>query len=207
MQRSAASGDCEPFMVFAREWKEKTFSLEPIPSLRDCYADAIPDMAGEPFVVLFRQSRATIHAGRNFPASGTTDNALITAGRKNPNIDSPQPATATDMNGMMNVRLLFEPGAVDIPGNQINTSIQPIFLSENNLNVNKVRSRGLSNKVFTHFSYTWPKGNDGWIPYLGIGGEVEFGQQKKRSNRGCDICPTCSLSQWGVWLKGGFSFE
>lgn len=163
-------------------------------------------MTNEAIALSATQSRATIHAGRNFPASGTTDNDVITAGKKNPNIDKPQLATA-DTNGMMNVPLLFEPGAANILANQINTSIQPIFLTEDDVNVRKVRSRGLSNKVFTHLSYTWPKGKDGWIPYLGIGGEVEFGQHKKQSNSGCSTCPTCSLSQWGVWLKGGFSFE
>lgn len=153
------------------------------------------------------QHRATIHTGLNFPADGTTDNDVITASKKNPTIDNPKLATATDMNGMMDVPLLFDPNVANIPANQTNTSIQPIFLTENDVSVNKVQTRGISNKVFTHFSYTWPAGKDGWIPYLGIGGEAEFGQHKKQSYDGCTTCPTCALSQWGVWLKGGFSFE
>jgi len=152
------------------------------------------------------QSKATIHAGKNFPANGTTDPDEITAGKKNPNIDLPKPATGNDSMEGTDVLLLFAPGANNSAENQINTSIQPIFLTEDDIKVNTALSRGLSNKIFTHFSYTWPKQTDNWIPYLGIGGEVEFAQHDKQASSPCHSCPSCSISQWGAWIKGGFSF-
>ena len=86
------------------------------------------------------------------------------------------------------------------------------------------RTRGLSHKVFAHLGYNWfDRENDEWIPYVGVGGEVEFGSGCGSSSSDCscgDSCSTssckescsscikhCSLSQWGVWVKGGISWS
>ena len=57
-------------------------------------------------------------------------------------------------------------------------------------------SRAISNKIFAHINYTWDSPE--FVPYMGIGGEVEFaGNTCKQRNS--------ALNQWGVWLKAGFS--
>lgn len=50
-----------------------------------------------------------------------------------------------------------------------------------------------SHKVFAHFGYTWE--NCDYMPFLGVGGEAEFSGKKYTA-----------FNQWGVWVKGGFSF-
>ncbi len=87
-----------------------------------------------------------------------------------------------------------------------------IYLKQSNVNINGGRTKGLSNKVFTHFAYNWYDRQD-WIPYLGIGGEVEFGGGKSccttrnaNCNACCSSCTNTAISQWGLWIKGGVSF-
>ncbi len=102
------------------------------------------------------------------------------------------------------------------------------YLSTTDVDLNSARTKGISNKVFTHFAYNWYDKED-WIPYLGIGGEVEFGSNKKccdscttscttpcttTCTTSCNTCCTnkccgcnnTAISQWGIWLKGGVSF-
>lgn len=52
--------------------------------------------------------------------------------------------------------------------------------------------RLFTNKGFITMDYVWDRCE--WSPYIGIGGEVEGGSR------------CCDIKQWGVWLKGGFSF-
>ncbi len=96
-----------------------------------------------------------------------------------------------------------------------------VFLSQSDVNLEGARTKGLSNKIFTHFSYNWYDRED-WIPYLGIGGEVEFGGGKSCSNDNkccttttpsttscnscCSGCNNTAISQWGLWIKTGVSF-
>jgi hypothetical protein len=160
------------------------------------------------------ETMATIHAGTNFPASGTTNAAVITTARTNPNIDSPELATAaagTDVN--------IDPDTVI---NQTHSSMSPIFLSIRDVDL--VGTRGLSNKVFAHYSYTWLE-RENWTPYLGFGAEAEFGNNGNTHNGNCSStsstnstaspscstsckrCVECSVSQWGIWLKGGVAWN
>lgn len=165
------------------------------------------------------ESQATIHAGTNFPASGTTDPAVILAGRANPNIDSPVPAT--DSNGN---NVVVDPAAESADNPQTNSSVPPVFLSLNDVDLTGIK--GQSNKFFAHLSYTWLD-RENWVPYLGIGGEVEFGNNNNSNNcntncpqtvtttvtNNCNTtcstnsCVNCAVSQWGVWLKGGVAFN
>lgn len=82
----------------------------------------------------------------------------------------------------------------------------PIFVSTSDINV---RSSGspfvYTHKLFTNFSHAWQKSErDRIIPFLGIGTSVEFeginNNDTKKPNR-------TTLSQWGVWLKGGCYFS
>jgi hypothetical protein len=74
----------------------------------------------------------------------------------------------------------------------------------------------MSHKVFGNVSYAWMDRDV--VPFIGIGGEGEFGRNEKCGAKTCanscatnsacgkTCCNHVSLSQWGVWLKGGVSF-
>ena len=147
------------------------------------------------------ESKATITSGTNLVSGVSVADAL-----KNPNIDNPQNATGDASGGASDNPLSAAPFENQIT---IQTSVNPIFLTSTDLNVCEKRTRGLSNKIFTHFSYAWQQRAPGWIPYIGIGGEVEFGSSSDDCNdcaTRCIECINCSLSQWGIWLKGGLTF-
>lgn len=161
------------------------------------------------FIALSATERyATIHQGTNGVLDGI-----------NSMVDNALPATGdiSDMNG--NFPLYAANGAFpDVyPYNQTHTSIQPIFITENSLDLSGTKS--FSNKVFAHLSYSWLECED-WTPYLGIGGEAEFGNQGCKdtsrivaqvppsgNNGCCGECIECTTSFWGVWVKGGFTFN
>jgi hypothetical protein len=112
------------------------------------------------------------------------------------------------------------------------TSLQPVLLTDADLDINAARTKAYSNKVFAHIGYTW-KDHECWTPYLGIGGEAEFGSRagckndtgchapcntgcNTSCNTGCGTnchngdntnCAKFAFSQWGIWLKGGVSFN
>jgi len=151
---------------------------------------------------------ATIHEGTN----GTLDglNAMI---------DNALPAVGdvSDMGGAFPLFAADMTPPDTYPYNQTNTSIQPITLKECDLDLSGTKS--LSNKLFAHVSYSWLECED-WTPYLGVGGEVEFGKQgcsdrspivprcPPSNNTGCcGECIECTASFWGVWIKGGFTFN
>jgi len=106
----------------------------------------------------------------------------------------------------------------------INTSIQPVFIGQDDINFAK--SQGISNKVFSHIGYSWDC--ECWSPFFGIGFEAEFAQHNDNCNNDCDSdcntscntdckddcddslkgdCVRCGLSQWGIWVKGGVAFN
>jgi hypothetical protein len=97
----------------------------------------------------------------------------------------------------------------------VNTSYnQPIYFNECDFNTDGAKNSGLSNKVFAHVGYTWNQ-CECLTPYFGVGGEAEFGlcdkfhscsSTKNGCHKNCSCCKQCSLSQWGIWLKGGLSF-
>lgn len=166
------------------------------------------------------------------PLSATNDSATInnfgtlTNSQPNQGIDNAQFAYSGG-----GAALFFDPANT----NTVRTSIQPIFLDENDIDYAGTRTKGLSHKVFTHFSYTWT--DRCYEPYLGIGAKVEFAEDN--SNEGicprpaiasavsltspaihstttvdcsttcpneCVPCRSCAISEWGIWLKGGISF-
>lgn len=155
-------------------------------------------LINQPIALSATQSGATIHAGLNFPATGAVTPIEIETGRRNPNIDNPLPASAA-------TPLTAQPGtapAVD----RINTSIQPTFITIGSLSTQTGRTKGLSNKIFTHIGYAW-MASSCWEPYVGIGGEAEFGHQSKPDGFDKDGCMGCAISQWGLWFKGGVTFN
>jgi hypothetical protein len=140
---------------------------------------------------------ATIHQGTNIPAATNAMPAIT-----NPAVDNAQFAQTGNGGPFGNENI----DAGMIGGPQIQTSIQPVFISITDLNIEGAETRGSSNKIFSHFSYTWIDRED-WIPYLGIGFDAEFGNTGGRdNNNSCDGI-SAALSEWAVFIKGGVSFD
>jgi hypothetical protein len=150
------------------------------------------------------ESIATIHSGTNslIPEA----NAL----ERNLGVDSAEFAYA----GGTAQRLNYARGLANIDDNQIKTSLSPEFI--NFANINFQPTQGLSNKFFVNVDYI--SSRNGVIkPYVGLGMFVEVGNNKTKiitpqtaESSFIDVCDdtciTCSLSQWGAWVKAGFIF-
>ncbi len=144
------------------------------------------------------ESKATIHSGTNMTV--TPPSPWVT----NPGIDNRQPATSNN-------------GNVNIPagGQQTGSSVPPMRVSSKDIQLNDTRTHGSSHKIFTNISYTWDDKQE-WLPFVGIGGEAEFGTGNKQltgsckrcCKKQCADCPclNTSVSQWSFWIKGGASF-
>lgn len=191
--------------------------------------DIVPGGDVDPVPLSGTQSEATIYTGTNF----VTPNS-IAQGQTNIGVDNRQFAygDSTDVNStLIPGRTLFVSTTVPQPAvlAQTNTSIQPVFLSDCDLDIAGARERGLTNKLFTNLSYTWEE--QCLAPYFGIGAKLEFaGSNNGLCNSGCgttscasicaqvnsctlgcnddcgDSCSRCNISEWGLWLKGGISF-
>ncbi len=146
------------------------------------------------------QNNATITNGTNKTATNTFADAI-----KNPGIDNAVNSTGDGSPGAVgtnNHPLSAQPFSTDLT---IQTSIQPTLIRSNAVSLCDQVTEGISNKIFTHFSYSWKKTS--WTPYLGIGGEVEFGKNSKSScDTNCQDCLVCTPSIWGIWVKGGMHF-
>jgi hypothetical protein len=148
------------------------------------------------------ESQATIFSGTNAQVTGATLATTLT----NNGVDAAvTPAVATGPNPL----LVFGTP----PAGVINTSVPAVLIAVTDLDVEGAEQRGISNKVFTHFSYTWTN-RDKYVPYIGAGFSAEFGSH---SNGDCSTstststtCPesvSCALSKWAVEIKGGVSFH
>ncbi|TET06959.1 hypothetical protein E3J79_00365 [Candidatus Dependentiae bacterium] len=164
------------------------------------------------------QSRATICQGTNKWPNGFDGIAWP----QNPGIDSRQLAWDDNKNPL----LIYD--VANTTTCQIYTSNNPTLIKFCDIDITGAGTKGISHKVFAHFDYTWREREE-WVPYIGLGGEVEFGYQDKRCNscsnscyRSCSsccvppcsatcdssrCCNSCALSQWGIWLKGGVAFH
>lgn len=168
----------------------------------DAYIYGFTPILQMPVALSATESNATIHSGTNFA------NGFNPAGMQNPAIDAPQFAVAL-ANTVLPAPLSATMGTIL---NQTNTSIQPIFIGVSDLNI--AGTKGMSHKIYSNLSYNWFD-HECWVPYLGIGGFAEFGANggcntnctpNACSNNCTNTCLQCSLSQWGIWLKGGVSF-
>lgn len=166
------------------------------------------------------ESMATIHGGTNFISTNSNPTT-------NPGVDHPLFAYADSVATPF--RVLVNPNDPNSSTNHIMTSVDPVFI--NCCDIDFKGTRGISHKIFTHFSYNFEC--DSWHPYVGVGGFAEFGKRNRlqcneslcvsscvsacSSNaggcgaRGCnnskDHCENCALSQWGLWIKSGISFN
>ncbi len=163
----------------------------------DAYLFGFDTANGDTPVALSSTERlATIHAGTNTPI-GTAFNTTQTL---NPTIDNPQLASADTGAGVNPLRAA--PGTVL----QQRTSIQPVVLIPNEINFQGARTKGLSNRVVANISYTWTE-HCKWIPFIGCGGFAEFVPNSDILCSSDCSCTRTNINQWGVWLKGGASFN
>lgn len=147
-------------------------------------------MQGDPVALSATQSQAGIKAGTNNGSSINTG------------VDNSQFALVGAAN--TDVELV-----IASPLNQQKTSNEPVFITSSDINLCGAGTKGLSNKIFTHVSYFWDC--ECWQPFLGFGAMGEFGTNTScnkdyKNSSSSDDCQTCSLSQWGIWVKGGFVF-
>jgi len=151
------------------------------------------------------QTGATINYGTNLPKQGVSSDATqraiqIQNAQRNPKINNPQPAFAGN-----NQYLVASTNDLSIT-NQINTSIQPVFINSPDLDINSAATSGFSHKIFTHFNHTIATYGRA-DANIGLGSEIEFGRQAGPPPAiGDDKCINCALSHWGIWLKGGVSW-
>lgn len=147
-----------------------------------------------PVALSATESKATIHAGTNNFVGLDGDMGGIDGIRptRNPGIDNPFFAAA-DFNNELTT---LNDRTTSANGLQTNTSNNPIFISEEQIDLCADQSTGCSNKFFIYFNHLWsdtPCTKP--IPFIGAGLELEFG------------CKEYAISQWGLWLKGGISFN
>ena len=97
---------------------------------------------------------------------------------------------------------------------------QSVVLTDTMIDYEGARTKGMSHKVFGNIAYAWTDREV--VPFVGLGGFAEFGSNNSccedtcltscndscsnSCNDDCSGCTNVSLSQWGLWLKGGVSF-
>lgn len=194
-------------------FEENTWALK-----GDAYVVGFVENSTDPVALSATESHATLNSGTNFAASGIGNNSeLLNADKINTYIDAPQ----LTWNGLDSVvPLVATPNGID----QTRTSIQPIFIKDSD--IDRVGVQGLSNKLYMNFSYQWVQHED-TVPFIGLGLFAEFGSpfsscksdssscgfDSSSSSSSCgdatcgDACANYAVSQWGVWLKGGVSFN
>lgn len=185
---------------------------------------------GEKVALSATQHSANIYAGTNRPCGEALDTKQQ---QRNPGVDNTEFAysvvgnfrlplissnTLMDLSNDPNCYNVFSNG--NETGIQTRTSIQPIFLSTADIDCDGARTKGTSHKIFGHVSYTWGETECGYLPYIGVGAKAEFAQRNDDCCDGaktcfttatCDPCDSscrrCAISEWGVWIKGGVSFD
>jgi hypothetical protein len=148
------------------------------------------------------EQRATIRSGTNNYPTGVNGISSFQNGGVDNRIqaewDNPDPNLTT---------------VTAINGQQMYTSEKPLlFLTIDSIDL--TGTQGYSDKLFAHVNYTWQY-NKTYSFFLGFGGEYEIGKCTSISedHKDCftscliDDCLESSLSQFGVWIKGGFSFK
>ena len=180
----------------------------------DSHLFGFNEISALPTALSATQSNATIHTGRNRVLEPTE---LFSIARANPRINSPQEALV-----ISDEELRSEPGGDEV----INTSIQPVFIRPESLDLCSSRTDSTIHNIFIHLSYQGNTIKYG-IPYIGIGGKIggsfidddSFKQTSaSRCDDACsssqcasctaclDECLSCGLVEWGVWLRGGLAF-
>lgn len=152
-----------------------------------------PFTDGQPVALAATEHNATLFTGTN---------AGLTSTQTNPGIDNAQFAFGGSATPAATAFTTLSGTTAQTQA--IFTSIQPVFITSDDIDICSARTKGFSNKFFTHINYFW---DDSCLnPFIGLGGMVEFGANKSASCASEHGCSECTLSQWGVWIKGGIFF-
>lgn len=177
-------------------------------------AASSPIPVNSPVPLSATENKADIHSGTNTPIGTPFD---ATTQYQNPGIDGGLNQWAFVATTDNTDQLTVLPGqTADLSGtNAANTqqrsSITAIFIPAASIDLEAAETKGLSNRLFAHISYNWDRCDCDWIPFAGVGGFIELAHHAK--NGDCSdpdfdqSCTTVAFSQWGVWLKGGISFN
>ena len=175
------------------------------------------------------QSKATLFKGTNNfvgPDINTATNPAAGINgigpSRNPGVDNVQLANLVSGAATL---LDESPGAGG--DKKTHTSLDPIFITPQDLDICAARTKGTSHKLFAYVGYTWEDNCGCYIPYFGVGGSAEWGNRNSCCPTDCDNvvescssdgecspcgsdndgCSKCALSQWALWLKAGVSFD
>ncbi len=194
--------ECEGFLPFP----ENTWALKGDASVAGFFETPAGDFVAVNLAAT--ESAATIFNGTNGLVTPPVTIPATPSAFTNPNIDTP-------VQALVGTTALRNGGN----GGPINTSATPVLISINDLDIKGAEQRGLSNKVFTHFSYTWTK-CEKWLPFVGAGFSAQFGMHSGHGDDCDDDCSTpvvttdecgksssCALSNWAIFVKGGVSFH
>lgn len=199
-------------------------------------ASVIGFLDTDPVALAAIDNKATIRHGSNFPPTGADDaqfaEGRLNPGIILPQEASVNSSPVNDLPANSSVRSPMQTQSSNPPRTpKCLPKKQPFYILQTE-DIWFTRTTGMSHKLFTHINYTW---NDHvrWHPFVGLGAEVEFGRDKpyiptcyasctdscdapatnccvaETSLTSCDPCGLCvdtSLSQWGIWVKGGFGF-
>jgi len=82
--------------------------------------------------------------------------------------------------------------------------ISPQYIKTSDLCVESAESpKSITHKLYFNVSRAWGKVEDKkYIPYLGVGGDIEF----ESINPRWELPYKNTLYQWALWLKGGFAY-
>lgn len=180
------------------------------------------------------ESEASIFSGTNNYPNGLVIDSMQVAWNRNPGIDNREPAFDQQENQLYTHQIGNNTPAITHGWDTVGTSSLPQFFTGSDLGFNRASTKSYSQKFFIHANYTFACHR--WSPYIGFGGELEFGDQDQafgcaQCRKSCcdsdctsgecpggtcckikpvscnkDDCATASLSQFGIWIKGGFSF-
>lgn len=171
----------------------------------------------QPVALAFSQNTATIYKGNNV-GNTTVPAAGINTADRNFGVDFPTLAFNFNDTAAQAVTTQVTNAAPDLDF-QTNYSNAPIFIKSTD--IDRQGNKTFSNKVFGHIDYSWPaEDEDCWGFFVGLGGEGEFGNTSNKQdcngsssssnssscNTSCGTCRRSTLSQWGVWIKGGVTF-
>ena len=121
------------------------------------------------------ESEASIFSGTNNYPNGLTIEAIPLAWNQNPGIDNPKAASNDDGNRLYTHQIGNATSGLTHGWDIVSTSSLPQFFTNEDLGIDRASTKSYSQKFFIHGNYIFKCHR--WSPYIGIGGELEFGDQ------------------------------
>lgn len=167
---------------------------------RHCFPDNLYAFKGDAQVYGFTSSSMAVALNateHNATLHGGQGNGNFVSGSQLQNLNVDNPVVAQTSGGNLTNITAADAASFGFTQANAHTSSPAILLTDADIdNHSPLASHAISNKIFLHGNYTW-KSTD-YVPYMGIGVEAEFAAHTCKQHNS-------ALSQWGVWLKGGFS--